>query len=284
MGTRRTYVLAAAVAATAALASAAGCGGSSGSEAQKAVVDAAATTTNVTSYRTAVRTTFDLVGRSVTVTGEGAFAPKRNRGTMTLDMSDLSTILRRRVGKAHLVLAGRALYMRLPFLKTPKHKPWLKIASGGSGQAGGVDFSSLLQLGQGGDPTQTLGYLAATEDVKKLGEEKVRGTPTTHYRGTVALAKVAKHASPRARARTGLVVARLIALMRSNKLPVDVWIDHSGRVRRVDYRETLRLQLRPTTIRSSTELFDFGTPVVAPVPPASQVTDFTKLARKRKTR
>src|SRR5436190_76341 len=64
----------------------------------------------------------------------------------------------------------------------PKGKSWVKVDLATAGRSVGVDLQSLSQ-GQAGDPSQTLDYLrGASDDIKKVGSEDVRGTPTTHYR------------------------------------------------------------------------------------------------------
>jgi hypothetical protein len=284
MAAGRAHLLTAATVA-AAITVAAGCGGQSASENQKAVVDAAGVTGRVRSYRVSTNTLMKVPRRrQVRITGEGAFEPKARAGKLTLDMSELSVLLGRPIGTAQLILDGRDVYMRIPYLKAiqPSLKPWLKVDLVEAGRSRGLDFSSFLQFGQGGDPTQTLYYLRAVTDVEKVGEEKVRGAATTHYRGTILLARVAKKVPKRARKQVRDSVARLIALMRSNKIPVDVWIDDSNRLRRFSYRETLRAGGNPTKIRNSIEFFDFGTKVIAPPPPASDVTDLTPSLTKPK--
>jgi len=285
MATRRTNVLAL-PALGALLLLLVGCGSQGGGqEARKAVRSAAVKTSHVRSYRVTTSTTLDVTkSRSVTVKGEGAFAPPRKRGKLALDMTQLSELIGRPVGTAQIVVAGTDAYLRIPILKAiqPKLKPWVKVDLQEAGRSSGVDFTSFLQFGQGGDPTQTLQYLRATGSVKKVADEQIRGIQTTHYRGDIELRKVAKLVPKADRARTQVAIGRLIFLTRQNKLPIDVWIDGTNKIRRLTFRENVRIGNRPTPLRLSMDLFDFGTPVVAPVPATKDVTDLTKLVRKTK--
>src|SRR5204862_396375 len=100
-------------------------------------------------------------------------------------------------------------------------------------------------------------------------------TTTTHYKGAVDLRKVADKAPAKLRAELRTNVDRLIALTGSSTIPVEVWVDEHGYVRKERYTEKLELQGHKVDVEESVELFDFGTPVIAPVPPAADVSDFT---------
>lgn len=258
------------------------CGGSSVGAAD--VTKAAAKTAQVSSYSVTTTTRLKLPGASqpVTFSGQGSFEPRARRGRMTLDMSQLNQVLGPQgspynFGYAQLVLDGADLYMRLPFLRQldAQLKPWVKINLGEAGKAAGIDFSSFLQFGQGGDPTQSLQYLRAAGKLHKLGTEAVRGVQTTHYKGTIELARVAQAVPARLRPELQKTVDQLIKLTGERSLPVEVWVDQQGLVRRETYTEQLNLRGQPTTVESSMELYDFGAPVVAPLPPAADVTDLT---------
>ncbi|HEX6490397.1 MAG TPA: hypothetical protein VF002_03355 [Gaiellaceae bacterium] len=258
------------------------CGGSS--VASGDLAKAATMTAQVRSYSVTTTTSMNLPGSAqpVTFTGQGSFAPRARRGRMTLDMSQLNQVLGPQgspynFGYAQLVLAGTDLYMRLPFLRqlSPQLKPWIKINLGAAGKAAGIDFSSFLQFGQGGDPTQSLQFLRAAGRLRKLGTDSVRGVPTTHYGATIELAQVAKAVPARLRPELQKTVDQLVKLTGERSIPVEVWVDRQGLVRRESYTETLTLRGQPTRLQNSMELYDFGVPVIAPLPPAADVTDLT---------
>jgi hypothetical protein len=259
------------------------CGGSAVSP--KSVADAAAKTSSLKSYRVETTTTLKLGKRDVTFTGDGVFAPKGRRGRLSLDMSALNQISGAsgspyNLGYAQFVLDGTTIYMRIPLLKqlNPSLKPWVKLDLGQAGRTRVADFGSFLQFGQGGDPTQALEYLRATGKLDKKGTESVRGVSTTHYKGTIDLRKVADKAPANLRAELRTNAKRLIALTGSSKIPVDVWVDKHGYVRKERYTEKLALQGHKVDVEASVELFGFGTPVIAPVPPAADVSDFSAVA------
>jgi hypothetical protein len=261
------------------------CGGSAGDATARAdVAGAASKTAAVKSYRTTIKTKMKLPNTSqeVTFTGDGIFDPKGRRGRMTLDLSQLKQLQAQNgspysFGFAQLVMSGSDMYMRIPFLKEiePSLKPWVKVNVDEGGRAGGIDFSSFLQFGQGGNPTQALEYLRAAGKVEKVGSDEIRGEQTTHYTAKVDLTKVANAAPAKNRESLRRAVNRVITLTGQRTIPVEIWIGKDGLVRREAYDEKLRLGGATTTLSSSLELYDFGTKVIAPLPPAADVTDLS---------
>jgi hypothetical protein len=281
---RRPLAALALVAATAGLVA---CGGGDDAVSADSVAQAATKTSNVKSYRVDTTTSMKLPGSSqeVTFRGAGVFAPGARRGRLELDLSELNQVLGPQgspynFGHVQLIMAGSNMYMRIPFLKqvAPSLKPWVKINLERAAQAAGIDFSSFLQFGQGGDPTQTLQFLRGAGKVKKVGTEKVRGVDTTHYEATVDLRKVADNAPAKDRPELRRSMQRVIALTGEKTLPLEIWVDDDGLVRRETYHEKLAIQGSSTEIKAAMELYDFGAPVAAPVPPASLVTDLTAAA------
>ena len=114
----------------------------------------------------------------------------------------------------------------------------------------------------------------------RVGTEDVRGSATTHYRAVVDLNKAADQ-SPTARD----AIKSTVKLLGSSSMPVDVWVDAQGRVRRMKYvvdlsksKVTASTASVPGSVTFTLELFDFGVPVQAVVPPADQVVDLSALS------
>ena len=253
------------------------CGGGSGA----ADVANAAAKTSTGSYAVSMITSMDLpsLNQPVAIKAAGVFDSKTRRGRLALDLSELSNATGQNLGSAVMVLEGTNIYMRLPFLHraNPRLKPWLKINLQQAARAQGVDFSSFLQLGQGGDPTQSLEYLRGAGHVKKLGKAQVRGVETTQYRTTIDLAKVPDQAPKKARPELRKSIKRVIRLTGQKTIPAEVWIDHQGRARRMVYRQKFLIANQRLNSAVSMDIYDFGTNVAVSPPPASEVTDLTKL-------
>jgi len=161
----------------------------------------------------------------------------------------------------------------------PPGKSWVKVDLATAGRSVGVDLRGLSQT-QAGDPSQTLDYLrGASDNVTRVGTEDVRGTSTAHYRAVIDLNKAADQ-SPTARD----AIKSTIKLLGSSTQPVDAWVDAQGRVRRLKYTVDLSKSKVaastpgvPGSVAFTLDLFDFGVPVQAALPPPDQVVDLNAI-------
>lgn len=182
---------------------------------------------------------------------------------------------------------GDVLYARLPqgmAAQLAKGKPWISIQLGGANQGSGP----LQQLFNDSptDPSTVLGFLrGAGADVSNMGPATIDGSPTTHYQLTLDLDVASAGADPAGR--QGIAV--LEHELGTNKLPAQVWIDQTGRLRRISIQEALvgssgsaSASPTPTSQQSGVVSFtfvatfsDFGVPANITAPPPDQVTDLT---------
>jgi hypothetical protein len=249
------------------------CGGSEPTAEQvppDAIVLAASKTNDAGTYKADITGSMDLAGQSVDMSGTGEFDGAKQRGhmsyTMTLNGQDVDM---------EMVFAYPAIYMRLPpeLAPLPGGKSWVKMDLEKLGQQAGFDFGQVMQAGQS-DPSQGLDFLRGATDVQAVGDEDVRGVATTHYTGVVDLRTLAvKDPEPKAQ------IDRLVEQSGISRVPVEVWIDDDGFVRRM--KQTLEgagaglgMQLDMTM---TTELYDLGTDVSVEEPAPSEVADFGEL-------
>ena len=139
------------------------------------------------------------------------------------------------------------------------------------------------------DPTNTLQLLTSAADhVEQIGADTVRGEVTTHYRAILGLAQAFGATDPQIEAQLGEVLGG----MGLTEIPVDVWLDDLGRMR----RQTIVIQsnaaagvpqarpspdsaammsAEPVAFRSTVtlEMFDFGVPVDIRIPAPDEVDD-----------
>ena len=172
------------------------------------------------------------------------------------------------------IVDGLVLYMRSDALAkgAPAGKKWLKIDLKAAGRKRASTSPSCSQLSGGGDPTQFLTYLAKAGDVQKVGSEDVNGTPTTHYHATIDFDKLAGSAGNAADS-----VRQLEQVSGLKKLPTDIWIDASQRVR----RQTVAIDVKqPLPIKFSLQIDykRFGVPVDVQAPPADETADYSAVA------
>jgi hypothetical protein len=175
------------------------------------------------------------------------------------------------------------VYMHIPFLASqiPGGKTWIKIDLSAAAAAGGASLGGLSALDES-NPSQFIEYLRASSGgVVELGGETIDGVPTTHYHGALQLSAVLERlpSSDQAAAK-----AALEKLGTNGTIPVDVWVDAQGRLRRVQ----LALSASPgggpasgTPPVSGTVTIDYTAygpvPPVVP-PPAGEVFDASSLA------
>jgi hypothetical protein len=212
-------------------------------------------------------------GKPLVLTGEGAFDFKKKVGSMTIDMSALG--LPGASGKVPMVLDGEVFYIKLPSVFGLGPKPWLKVDLSTLGDQAGLDLSGLQQVG-GSDPTSALNYLqGVSEDgITKVGDEKIRGVDTTHYKATIDLEKAKAQVDESLHDDYDKIIEQL----GRSTFPADVWVDGDNLVRK------MRVSLRPASeqndaapVTITQELYDFGTDVEVEVPPADQVGEFSSL-------
>lgn len=170
-------------------------------------------------------------------------------------------------------------YVEMPGLGGSDH--WISIDASKLG----ISSSSVPGLGES-DPRQFLASLETVSDnVTKVGSEVIRGVETTHYHATLDLGKSLDQADVPPSLRDA-EKQFLGANGTTPTLPVDVFIDGDGYVRRI----SLGLDLgdlgglgglagggsgsvgSALSMTVSLDFFDFGTPVNVQAPPPDQVS------------
>lgn len=207
---------------------------------------------------------FDFADKVAEVTGDGSSFGMAGTTTILYDFSDSLLMYVSLPPEAQAELGGS----------------WLELdMAEAMVQAGiDVDLAAIIQA-QSSDPTSALQFLEGAETVTEVGQEELRGTETTHYEVVVNLQKTVDAADPAVRDD----MQTLVDLYTVETIPMEVWIDDDGRVRKfaqtIDY-DTFELPgdvdlgpLAGTTSTITAEYHDFGTPVAVSFPdPADTVT------------
>jgi hypothetical protein len=179
------------------------------------------------------------------------------------------------------IMVWPVIYMHSPLLTPALHgKQWMKLDMARLERANGVDLNAITSTGSN-DPTEMLQTLENESDsLRNLGAATVRGVPTVHYRAVIDLAKAAKNAPAAVRAAVQKSDARLIALLGTDRMPMDVWIGQDKLVRRIAYRMSVPVAATGGTMAANLRLdfFDFGVPVHVTVPPAREVAELPAAA------
>ena len=229
--------------------------------------------------RSAARATAEAGGATVTVTSRG---PARDRavtttGTGSVDLRGRAASLALRVsdlGRVDALTVGRTAYGALPpgaIDGIARGRTWVSVDLDRVDLGLYADTTVQLATGITGNPADLATVLEAlTDDVRVVGPETVDGVPTIHFRGGVDLAGLAV-AAPDLQGATD----RLRAELSLAAVPVDVWVDASGRLRRVT--ETLV----PGETFTTTTLSAPGPQPAVVAPPAERVRDLVRELRLR---
>ncbi|MER6348737.1 hypothetical protein ACWC10_04560 [Streptomyces sp. NPDC001595] len=201
-------------------------------------------------------------GESVTANGEG---------TVDLEDGDSVMAVTAQGQRMEQRVIDQVLYQKLPEGQAPDGKPWIRIDLEKVAAQQGAGSQSMS------DPAQSAAFAKAIDDkdVTKKGTATIDGVDTTRYRVTVDVAK--------------LPDGDTLAEQLGPTLPMDLWLDEQGRIRRQQVDMTVKATPttkddtstkassapRRATVRTVLEFTDFGTEVDADTPPARQVTDMT---------
>ena len=251
--------------------------------------------------------TGSAAGQPITMSGDGAFNFETSDMQMTMDMSSMLGALGSTGPpglsgddfRIELRMKNATMYMHMPFLAKMAGggagldiKPWLSVSLDQISEMAGLG-ASFSELQGNSDPTEFLATLTSTsDDVTKVGVDDIRGTSSTHYRGTLDLAKTGRQIPAELRAkieaRTGKdlseTYAELVKKYGVERIPFDAWVDGDGRVRRMAM--AINTSAMPGaadgsdtsgSITISYDLFDYGAAVDIQAPPADQVSDYTTL-------
>lgn len=243
-------------------------GGGGGGGPLNAIAEAAVKTQHEGGGRAAVRVIITKPGRSkpISLTGQAVYdATGMSRGTLTVPDPESNDSV-----EMEYVQDGTEMYMRSSLLGAlPEGREWM-----GLDLALGDELDTSLPAG--GDAKGELGLLEkATGGVDEIGEEDVRGVPTTRYRGKISVSEDVKRLREEGAGDSASYVEK-----DGSPLRVETWIDAKGLVRRM---RVVRLGAGEEgdgqTIDMRIDFFDFGLEPEIDVPDSSEVFDATSLAQ-----
>jgi len=168
------------------------------------------------------------------------------------------------------------VYVDAPFLSSrlPGGATWVKLDLTKAGTSIGGNLGQLTAPATQ-NPAQLLDVLRQIGQVDVVGTETIDGVSTTHYHGTIDLAKAAAKAGRGAQAALGA----LIAQGAPGEVPVDVWIGDDGLVRQFKLSYGMTAGGTPLSLALTFGIGDYGTDVSVTPPPADQVFDVTAFAQ-----
>jgi hypothetical protein len=216
----------------------------------------------------------------MTLKGTGTFNMRRQEGELTFELNGLPSSVTSQLGSGPLtfteLFSKGSIYMNSPLFegKLPGGARWLRLDLSKLEAGLGIDPQSLAN--QQVSPGQYLEYLRASGGITVLGREAVRGTPTTHYQGTVDLTKAADVLPTSDRSQLKAAMQKILAQIGSSRIPVQVWIDDKHLVRKMSMAIPLSIGGQQASTAIDFELYGYGpTPSVKP-PASGEVFDATQ--------
>jgi hypothetical protein len=199
---------------------------------------------------------------TITYTGGTVADTMRKMGSASMEARYLSDAYYAKMGDTFAQQAGG--------------KHWIRYGYDDLAKFGGGSGALLKDQVQNNSPSQSVKLLLASGDVKKVGDETVRGAKATHYAGTVNVADFA--------ARSSHLTASQLASMKKQFTQagitteaVDIWVDGKG----LPVKAVSKAAMSGGTMSSTTYYSDYGVKVSAAAPPAGDTEDFKDLLKKQ---
>ncbi|MEU0432651.1 hypothetical protein [Streptomyces sp. NPDC006290] len=199
---------------------------------------------------------------TITYTGGTMADTMRKMGSASMEARYLSDAYYAKMGDTFAQQAGG--------------KHWIRYGYDDLAKFGGGSGALLKDQMQNNSPNQSVKTLLASGDVKKVGDETVRGEKAAHYAGTVNVADFA--------AKSSHLTAGQLADMKKQFTQagitteaVDIWVDGKGLV----VKAVSKAEMTGGTMSSTTYYSDYGVKVSAAAPPAGDTEDFKDLLKKQ---
>ncbi|MFJ3220387.1 hypothetical protein ACIPLC_31260 [Kitasatospora sp. NPDC086801] len=227
---------------------------------------------------TAVRNTADITGRTgaahtatelvtessekkAVFTGTGGYDYVKRIGRLEVQVPPGAAT----TGKIVEVVLPGTVYLQNSGAKVPEGK-WVKL------DVRQLPDGNLVSSGAT-DPASAAGALRGAQKADAVGTDTVDGVALHHYRGTLDLAKAADATG--GRGGDGLRMGAQTFTVKD--VPYDAWLDDQGRLRKVVEVFTFagvagsKEAKDQVKVTSTTSVTDFGKPVEAAEPPASDI-------------
>lgn len=171
---------------------------------------------------------------------------------------------------------GYAADMGASLAKQTGGKHWISYSYDDLAAAGGASGAAMKDQMQNTSPDQGVKALLASGEVKKVGQEDVRGVAATHYSGTVDVAELtAKNSKLDAGQVTELKKQLSDAGITTEK--VDIWVDNNDLL----VKKTERGRMKTGELNSTLFYSDYGTKVSVERPPADETIAFKDLLKQQ---
>jgi hypothetical protein len=264
--------------------------GSGGTQLGSPIAQAATLSSSTPGFRMHMSLQISSSGLSspITATGTGLVDLRDHASalSMVMNLGDDPQVVQQ-LGSSSMrldmVMEGATVYVKLPSALAgslgASGRPWIKVDA--AKLAGLPGLSSLTSGPTTSNPSQTLQMLhSVSGSVVNLGQQRVDGFQTTHYRANLSLGRLLGSVTSAAGGEAQQALSTLQqALPNGGEFPVDVWIDGHSLVRRMTTSLDLSLPTGGGVRETSTiDFSDYGPQSPPATPAADQVFDATSLA------
>ncbi len=154
---------------------------------------------------------------------------------------------------------------------------WLEYDYDTLAEMSGAAGEAFQDQMQNSTPNQSVKMLLASGDVKRVGEEEVRGTKATHYSGKVDLADFTAKSADLDEEQLSELKKQFEQAGMSTET-IDIWVnDDDLLVKKIEKADTKNGAFEQTAYYS-----DYGTPLSVEKPPASDTVSFKELMNKQR--
>jgi hypothetical protein len=231
----------------------------------------------------AIRATGLGLPQEMTLRGKGITALDEFTMDVTMDLAPALTQAGIQAdGQARLIVLARDLYVQVPKVEgfaLPGGKTWIAADVTKVLEALGLDTEAIGALFT---PTPNTWLRALTEAgrLERVGEEKIGGAETTHYRGALRLEDsiAALPADRRADAKRGADALLAQAGEKDVATPTEIWVDGDDRIRRMSQRTKVpaRDGVPAGEVTMTFDYSDFGAELSIGAPPRDETFDATQ--------
>jgi hypothetical protein len=239
------------------------------------------------------------MGSLVSISMEGSLDFESREGSFVMDMGDMGGLLGDELGDDELVIEMRMVdgfvYMKMPAMMRGAlgggDAEWIGVDIEAALAATDLPDETLASLQQQADPSAYLSFLrAVSNDVEEVGVEEIRGEMTTHYEGTLDMAKAFDELPDEVQDvldeelgdNASSQFAEVFEQMGLDEIPFDVWIDSENRLRKLSMELDMSELLEAAgdsgelfgfdgEVSMSFELYDYGSPIDVEAPPNDDV-------------
>lgn len=168
-----------------------------------------------------------------------------------------------------VILLGDNLYAKVPsqLSQFTGGKPWVKFSVSKAAQQAGINLNQVIQEA---DPAQQTKVFTGSNDVRRIGAQKVNGVKTTQYEGSLTPQEAAAKLDPQAQK----AFKNLYQQGDATKLVWDLWVGADNLPRKLVAKITTAQGSASTTMIYS----NFDKSFTVSAPPANQVADGQQLA------